>query len=289
VNDERGHVEGHASTLADEGHTPPGTRRAQRKQARCGIAGALDRRLEAPAIGARGQLVRLPVADRDAEPGGDLPPGLDCLDAHHLRAECAGQQRRSDADRPEAGDQHAVTAGDVHSPAGRVGGAEAAGDHGAVEEGERLGERHQRALLGQQVRRVAAVALPAICRSALARARDHPAGAAVGAQPAAGDVIDHDPVTGHEAGRPRADGLHLATRLVAGDDTAVGLGSLALVGRPVDGPQVAAADARCAHPDQDLAVARLRHVELPNLELAIPGQDDARHGPHAAAAASSRR
>ena len=72
-------------------------------------------------------------------------------------------------------------------------------------------------------------------------------------------------------------------------DSWVLLGALALVGWAVDGPQIAAADRRRAHSDQDLPVTGLRDRELPDLDLPVPGQDDARHALHAAAAASSRR
>ena len=77
--------------------------------------------------------------------------------------------------------------------------------------------------------------------------------------------------------QPGPDLDDLAARLVPGDHPLVALGALAQV-LAVDGPDVAAADRRRLHLHQHLAVARLGDRIFLELDGAVAGQDDSRHG-----------
>src|SRR5208337_797370 len=155
--------------------------------------------------------------------------------------------------------------------------AEAAGAEGAVDVGKRIGKANAGVLLGQQVRRVAAVTLPAVGRPAAAPTTDHITVVALVADPAPGDVVDHHSVTGPEllAARPHLDDL--PARLVTRDHALVALGALAQM-LAVDRPDVAAANGRGLHPHQNLAVAGFGDRVFLELDGAVARQDDARHG-----------
>ena len=88
---------------------------------------------------------------------------------------------------------------------------------------------------------MSAVALPAVSRPERRRTADHVAVAALFADAAAGNVIDHHSVADGEPTAAGSDRNHLAARLVSGDDTAVGLRSTAQM-LAVDGADIAAAD-----------------------------------------------
>lgn len=60
-------------------------------------------------------------------------------------------ERDGEADRAHARDQHAVAPRHVCARTGGVGGAEAAGDEGAVEVSERLGESYEGLGVGEEV------------------------------------------------------------------------------------------------------------------------------------------
>ena len=102
---------------------------------------------------------------------------------------------------------------------------------------------------------VAAVALPPVGRAGVVGAADLVAVAALVAQPAADDVVNHHPVAEPEVAAPWSHLDDLAAGFVAGDHAAVGLGAVAEV-LAVDRADVAPADRRGPHPQQHLTVSR---------------------------------
>ena len=115
-----------------------------------------------------------------------------------------------------------------------------------------------------------AVALPSVRGTQRRGAADHVAGAALLADAATGDVVDDDPVVGAQPSAVGAHGDHLAARFVACDDALVGLRSGTQV-LPIDGPDVAPADRRSLHPQQDLTMPRFRDVDRYVLDGAVAG------------------
>src|SRR4030095_7669265 len=93
-------------------------------------------------------------------------------------------QGGAEADRALAEDGERVAAGHVEPPQRTVGGAGAARDRGALLEGQRVGQWHQREGGGLHVRRVTAVAGDPVHRDAAA-AELRPAAAAMLAASAA--------------------------------------------------------------------------------------------------------
>ena len=158
-----------------------------------------------------------------------------------VRPQRLAQHRRRQAHRPQARDQQPVLPVDLDARQRLPGRAEAAGDQRAVHIGQVVRQGDAGVLLGQQVRGVAAVALPAVGGAVLAVAGDHVAGLAVLADAAAADVVQHDAVAGLELLAARADLDDLPARLMPGDDAPVGLVAHAQV-LAVDGADVAAAD-----------------------------------------------
>ena len=194
------------------------------------------------------------------------------------RAQGAAEHGRGQANRPQARDQQAVLAADLHPPQGLIGRAEAAGAEGPVDVGERVGKANAGVFLGQQVRGVAAVTLPAVGRPALAPATDHITVLALVADTAPGDMIDHHPVARLEplAARPHLDDL--PARLVAGDHPLVALRALC--------PDVRDRwpGCRCrkwtmpsSAPEPGRGQARGSEYSL-NSTVLLPGKINARHG-----------
>ncbi len=293
MDEDRADVKGDRASFTDERDAAPRSRTRQTERAARGIAGAVDRNLEPLAVAAVpegvAQLVRLSLHYLDREPAGDRAPPGRGLDADDLRPKPSGDHRGTDPHGAEAGDQDAVRAADAEAQTRGVGGAEPARHDRPIEEAELIGQGHERALLCQEVRRVAAVALPAVCGARRAAARDHPARAAVVAQATTGDVVDGDAVTDLEPEGSRADGLHDAGGLVARDHAAVCLRAAPLLGRPVNGSQIATADGRRLHAHEHLSRSGLGHRDVPDLDAPVARQEDAAHGGHAASPPSSRR
>jgi hypothetical protein len=203
---------------------------------------------------------------------------LDHVDADDpVGAQLAAERAGGQAHRTEAGDQHRVVAADADLLQAFVDRAEAAGHLRAIGVGQLGGEMDQVLLLGEQVFRHAAVALPAVGAAVLfAGAGDHVAAAAIVAHPAAGDVI-HDHAVAHaEAAAARARLDDLPARLVAGHHALVAFRTLAQV-LVIDAADVRAADGGRLHAKQHFAVAGHRNGHLLQFDRAVAGEVCAFH------------
>ena len=260
------HVEADAAALADEGAAAPGRGAATAPGAgrpalpeqstvveKPRAAGELGQPAPACVVGGEGVVHQAEVAARARaarrDVGADDRPG-----AHRPR-----EHRRGQPDRPETGHQQGVPAGDVEPQQRLVGRAEAAGDQRPVDVRQGVGQRQAgaspRRAGSRRGRRRAASRRPL---GDAVGAADQVAAAALLADPAAGDVVDHHPVAHGEPPAARADRDDLAARLVPGDDALVGLRPVAEV-LAVDRPDVAAADRRRLHRQQHLAGPGLGH------------------------------
>ncbi len=282
VNQERAGRKRRRAALTHEHHPAPLAGGFQAQVAGRLGPGAVDRHLEAVPAAEASQFVQCRVGGRDevgkAQRAGQLAPLGHAFHAHHGCAHGAGQHGDAQAHRPQTRHQYPVTARDGGAQAGRVSGAEAAGHQCAVHVTQRVRQLHQMRGVGQQVGRMPAVALPAVGPPPnRVAARDHVAAAARQAHPAAADVVDHHPVPGLEDPRVRPGGRNDPARLVPGDDAPVRLGAVPLVAGPVDGPQIAAAQARRFHLDQHLLARRDRNIGLAPRQSPVAGQHHAAH------------
>jgi hypothetical protein len=171
VDQQLGHREGDLPALADEGTAPPGPGVLQGDHARGAAAGAVDARLAAAAAGelpdrGGGLLVgRDDVVDQAQVLGHLQPFGCDVGGDDRPGAQRPAEHGGGQTDRPEAGDQQPVPAGQLQPQETLVGGAEATRDERAVDVGQRFGQEDAGRLVGQQVLGVPAVALPAVRRA----------------------------------------------------------------------------------------------------------------------------
>ena len=144
------------------------------------------------------------------------------VDADDLDPHRCGELGRREPDRAEAEDGERVAGADAETPERAVGGPGAARDRRAADEGELVGQMHQRA-----DRRLHEVGVPAVGDHAVHEgavvAHLRPSGAAMIAVAAALVVEDEDAVTDLEALRIHAgaDGGDDAAGLVAADDRRV--------------------------------------------------------------------
>ncbi len=164
------------------------------------IAARIDQRVGAEFLGAR------------------KPLGAD-VERDDARAHRCGELRRRKAHRALADNGDGVAAGEIDPPQRLVGGAGAAGDRRAGGERQFVRQRHQRIGRYFHIRRMGAMAGPAI-DDAAGVAHLRPAGAAVPAGAAAAIVMHHD--AGADPDNALVDGAagggDDAARLVAGND-----------------------------------------------------------------------
>ena len=142
-------------------------------------AGALDGHLGAVTEEVAELVVGLHCDVHRTHPAGQRPALGRGISAHHpRRAHGRGEHPGREPDRTEPGDEHLLAARERDAAQRLVGGGEAAGHARAVEEGQRVGQRQEIALAGQQLLGVPAVALPAVGLTARRRAADLVAAAA---------------------------------------------------------------------------------------------------------------
>jgi len=185
-------------------------------------------------------------------------------------AERAAEHRGREPDGSQARNQEPIVAADLHACDGFPRRAEAARDERTVDVREFVRERNAGRLFGEHVRCVTAVALPAVRRTKLARARNHVAGLAILADAAAADVIDNDPMADSEllAAGTRLDDP--AARFVTRNDVAIRFVADAEM-LAIDRADVAAADTRSLNLDEDLAMAWRRHGCLAKRDGRVTG------------------
>ena len=285
VHDVRGGIEGDVVALADHGHLAPLAGAADRQRAGGVVGGAVDGALTAVTAGDLHDLFLALLGIHGVEHVvcqaqilGQLHALLVHVAADGLvAAHGLGQHQRGQTHRAQAGDQHAVVAGDADLHQRLVAGAEAAGDLCAVLVAQLVGQGDQILLIAEHVGGHAAVALPAVGRAQRALAGDVVAAAAVVAHAAAGDVVHDDAVALLEALQALALLDDDAAGFVTGDHAGlIALGALADV-RAVDAADVRSADRGGLRLDQHLAVTRLRYVEFLQLNGAVAGQNRAQH------------
>src|ERR1019366_995202 len=194
-----------------------------------------------------------------------------------VRSQLSAERCRSQAHRPQAGDQYSVVAADSYLLKPLVNRAEAAGHLRSVGIAQTVGQVHEVLLLGDHIARHPAVALPAVgAAESGVRAGDHVAPPAVAAEAASGDVVYDCAVTDpvRLAAGPHRDDL--AARLVAGYNALVPLGPLAEM-LVVDASNVRSADRGGLDPQEDLAVAGHGDRVLAELGRAVARKDGSLH------------
>ncbi len=111
----------------------------------------------------------------------------------------------------------------------------------------------------------------------IAPATDHITMLALVANSASGDVVDHNPVAGPKSLAARSNLDDLPAGFVTRDHALITFGALAQV-LAVDCPDVAAADRRGFHSNQNLAMAGFGNRVFLVFDCAVARQDNARHG-----------
>ncbi len=217
------------------------------KQTSLGRTRAVDRNFTAEALGQiLDRLNGIAIGNHAVVDGPNIQrkvePFLGDVRANdHGRAHGFGQQARGHAHRADAGDQHTVFAGNLHTLQRLVGRAETTGNQRAVDEAQLVGQRHTDTLLSDAVVGVAAVALPAVGGALGRSAGDHVAFTAVMTDATAADVVEDDAVALFEALDAGTDLDDLPARLVATDHALIGLGTMTQM-FTIDSTDVAAAD-----------------------------------------------